>query len=566
MKTDITKIFSIIFVLTLALYFWFNCNKVIQHISPTYDEPLHLMQGYAYLKTGSTYIIKSDDHPLLAKIVAGFGLLFLKPQPVVYTLHDFWINRQRYSFSNLMLYYNNHDAELLLNTGRRCIIFVSSIFLIIYFFLIKNKTQLNSAIVASILYCFNTSIISHACLTTQDMLASIIYFLAIYSFIRFLESKRNKDLLYCSVITGVMMVTKYSVAVLLFTYFVVVLYFWITKIFCFKDVVKFWLYQIFGIFLVGIVVYNKNLYDLFTGFIRVVSSTQEGRSTFFFGKYSTVGFILYFPTLFLLKTELPLLILCFISFIKFFYDILRKTATKEDILIVSSILIYLTIASLSKMQIGHRHILPVYPLLIWQVSKLSNVKRLQWLCYILVLWNIFVSVKAYPKYLSYFNEIIGGSKNGWKYFTDSNIDWGQGLKQLGQWVSKNNYAKNGIYLSYFGVADPNYYGIKYKPIGFVSNLTWQERHGEDIIKNNIERIIIAVSVTNLQSTYYQDKTVFNFLKNINPTVVCNDSIFVYDITEQKDLLEKFIQLLSRLGYYEDIEYISKKFLKKEGER
>ncbi|MCS7151372.1 MAG: hypothetical protein NZ928_03175 [Endomicrobia bacterium] len=80
------------------------------------------------------------------------------------------------------------------------------------------------------------------------------------------------------------------------------------------------------------------------------------------------------------------------------------------------------------------------------------------------------------------------------------------------------------------------------------------------MKNNFDRIILAVSVTNLQSTYYSDKTVFNFLKNLKPVVVCAYSIFVYDLTEDKLAITKFVELLEKLGYYEDVEYIKSKFL------
>lgn len=561
LNRHLVSICTFIFLFIIASCFWLNCNRTIQRLSPTYDEPLHLMQGYVYLKTNSTTIIRPDDHPILAKIIAAAGLLLLRPQPAVYTSHTFWENRQRYSFANLMLYYNNHDAEKLLNTGRKCIILVSTLFIFVYFTLIKNISDIKTALIASSLYGFNTSIVAHSCLVTQDAIASMIYFLAFFYFIKFVISEtKTKYLLLCSIFTGLMMVTKYTVAVLLFSYFVILCYMWYTKKFCLKEIVKFFFCQFCGILLIAVVVYNKNLFELFNGFIRVIEITQQGRSTFFFGKYSTKGFLLYFPSLFLVKTELPLLILWFLSLVKFLYEVKKNKVASVDALVISGILIFIFIASLSKMQIGHRHILPVYPLVIWQAAKLSNFKKLEYVCYLMVLWNIFISIKTHPRYLSYFNEFIGGGKNAWKYFTDSNIDWGQGLKELGEWVRNHSLADKGIYFSYFGVGDPKYYGIKYRPIGFVSNLTNEERVGEDITKNGIERIIIAVSVTNLQSTYYKDKTVFNFLKGLNPVYVCSDSIFIYDITKHKEIIEKFVQLLLQLNYTEDVEYIRRKFL------
>lgn len=179
----------------------------------------------------------------------------------------------------------------------------------------------------------------------------------------------------------------------------------------------------------------------------------------------------------------------------------------------------------------------------------------------MIFWNVVISFRAYPWYISYFNELIGGTKNGWKYFTDSNIDWGQGLKNLGVWVKENDFAKKGIYLSYFGTGDPEYYGITYKPVGFVSNLKYEERAGKNIVDNKIDRIILAVSITNLQATYYKDKEVFSFLKKIKTySNLRSIYIFVYDLTENKDTLRKFVELLNKLGYNEDVNYITKNFL------
>ncbi|MCX7956823.1 MAG: hypothetical protein N2643_02885 [Endomicrobia bacterium] len=174
--------------------------------------------------------------------------------------------------------------------------------------------------------------------------------------------------------------------------------------------------------------------------------------------------------------------------------------------------------------------------------------------------NILISFKTHPWYISYFNELIGGSKNGWKYFTDSNVDWGQGLKQLSEYLKERNLIDNIIYLSYFGVGDPHYYNIKYRPIGCVSNLTVEERKGNTIAESNFDKVIVAVSVTNLQGTYYKDKKVFNFLKIIKPDYIVADSIFIYDITKKKFQLEKFIGLLTQLNNNEDVYYINKKFL------
>ncbi|MCS7151373.1 MAG: glycosyltransferase family 39 protein [Endomicrobia bacterium] len=435
-NTLLKKFFNFGFLIIVIAVFIIRGFKVINRLSPTYDEPVHLIQGYAYLKTGSMDIIYLDDHPVLAKILSAIPLMFLKPQPVLYTNHIYWQNRQRYLFANLMLYYNNYSAEKLLNFGRKMMIILSALFVIPFYIIISKNINKTSAMIACLLYCFNTSIAAHSCLITQDMIASIFYFLCIYGFLKYIITKNVIEMLICSLFTGVMMVTKYSVVVLLFTYVVLLSYFWYKKIIKFNEILKFCIFIISGIVIVGMIVYNVNFLDLFYGLEKVIYLTQQGRSTYFFGKFSTKGFLLYFPILFCLKTELPLLLVFIMSVVKFFHDVVKKKDTIEDTIVFVSIFIYIIISSFSKMQIGHRHLLPVYPLIIWQSCKLATFKKIRTIYYLIIIWNAFVSAKAYPWYISYFNEIIGGSENGWKHYTDSNIDWGQGLKELSIWIKK----------------------------------------------------------------------------------------------------------------------------------
>jgi hypothetical protein len=64
--------------------------------------------------------------------------------------------------------------------------------------------------------------------------------------------------------------------------------------------------------------------------------------------------------------------------------------------------------------------------------------------------------------MTYFNELAGGSKNGAKYLADSNIDWGQDMKRLANWLRDNNISEQ-IKMEYFwsGKLQPKYYGINF---------------------------------------------------------------------------------------------------------
>ena len=78
------------------------------------------------------------------------------------------------------------------------------------------------------------------------------------------------------------------------------------------------------------------------------------------------------------------------------------------------------------------------------------------------------SLLIFPHYLSYFNQTIGGPKNGYKHLVDSSLDWGQDLPALKKWLHKNHTGDVPVYLSYFGSAEPEYYGLDVIPLkGFL---------------------------------------------------------------------------------------------------
>ena len=135
-------------------------------------------------------------------------------------------------------------------------------------------------------------------------------------------------------------------------------------------------------------------------------------------------------------------------------------------------------------------------------------------------------MSAHPHYLAYFNETVGGSENGWKYLVDSNLDWGQDLKGLGEYL--RTIGNPEIALIYFGTASPRSYGIKYQPFGF----TGLGDPDDWPVKNRVElQNIVAISATNLQGTYYVNHELFSNLRSLHVKKKIGYSIFVYDLSE-----------------------------------
>jgi hypothetical protein len=143
---------------------------------------------------------------------------------------------------------------------------------------------------------------------------------------------------------------------------------------------------------------------------------------------------------------------------------------------------------------------------------------------LLLAWQAFSAINVYPSFLAYFNELAGGPSQGYIYAVDSNLDWGQDLKRLDQWLEKNKIEK--IYLDYFGGSDTRYYlGQKYLP--------WR---GDQRPEELNESQYLAVSTTLLQGGRgepvkgFRDKTgYYRWLDQYKPITTIGHSIFVYKI-------------------------------------
>ena len=275
------------------------------------------------------------------------------------------------------------------------------------------------------------------------------------------------------------------------------------------------------------------------GLLMATQRTAAGNTVYFLGEISASGWWYYFPIVYFLKVPLAFHILCLIALI-FAILTIKKVRIKKDWLknhfIEFSMLLFLAIywfvSIKGNLNIGIRHILPTFPFAYILVS-LGIKKWLETISFkkfafaiilILVGWYVFSSISTFPHYLTYFNEIAGGSKNGYKFTVDSNYDWGQDLKRLKNWMEKNKIDK--IYLDYFGGADVSYY-LKEK------YLPWQG----DKPKNELEKgSYLAVSATLLQGGkgkpvkgFNQPTGYYNWLNQYTPVARAGNSIFIYYI-------------------------------------
>ncbi len=169
-----------------------------------------------------------------------------------------------------------------------------------------------------------------------------------------------------------------------------------------------------------------------------------------------------------LLTKGPDSLLAALVLLIFFRGKERLSEFKDsELLILIMLTVYVVTFVLTvKTNIGLRYMLPLFPALHILASRLVIV-RLSDKARRVVLAAVFLfytaaTLNVHPHYLSFFNSFAGGPENGYNYLIDSNIDWGQDLPELKNYMEKNKIEK--IHLAYFGTADPGVYGIKFSPL------------------------------------------------------------------------------------------------------
>ena len=278
------------------------------------------------------------------------------------------------------------------------------------------------------------------------------------------------------------------------------------------------------------------------GLKAILERAERGNPTFLMGRYSTKGWWYYFPVAFFIKTPLPMLLLLALALVL----TIRRQSWRAEMWLLLPAVVYLLALMSSLLNIGYRHLLPILPLLFVYVSKIANCelrianRRLQFAVYnlqsvvlgILVVWQTLSALRIYPHYLAYFNEIVGGPENGYRYLVDSNLDWGQDLPALRDYLDQEGIDR--IYLSWFGPARPERYGIRYRPLpGF----PLYQGSAETFAFNPYQPApgLYAISATNLQGVLFDDHDIFAWFREQEPLARPGYSIFVYRVPEPKGL-------------------------------
>ncbi len=256
---------------------------------------------------------------------------------------------------------------------------------------------------------------------------------------------------------------------------------------------------------------------LLAGLVSYAGESSRGRKAYFMGQRGRDGWWLFFPTVIALKTPIPFLALAGCGFVVIAGrsgNGRRRVGLAAALAALGIVLVLLP----SRVNIGLRHALPVYPLLavvagcglcaIWRRGRHHIGAAIG---SALVVWHVAVSVRAAPDFLPYFNELASGPPE--RYVVDSDLDWGQDLKRLADTLRARNIPS--VALAYNGSADPHALGIEYRILHpFMPDTGW-----------------IAISVFTQKLGYWNQPTSddFAWLERYRPVARAGRSMLLYRI-------------------------------------
>ncbi len=289
------------------------------------------------------------------------------------------------------------------------------------------------------------------------------------------------------------------------------------------------------------------------GLAMVQQRNAGGNTIYWLGQVVKQGGPWYFPVVYVLKEPIACWFLCAIGMATLVLHRKRHQGSPkhgtwwarhtEEWVWLLWLAIYWGVSINSTLNIGIRHLLPVYPFAVMLVAgRLAVV--MDWLhsydkqrlkvfsavVAVLLGWYVFETVNVHPHYLTYFNQLAGGPSGGHRYVVDSNLDWGQDARRLGEFVRARGIER--ICIDYFGWSEvAEYVGEPYR---WTSSNSWKD--AADFRANNGCDGWLAVSGTFLQNSNGErtfepepGTGTYRWLLDYQPVEVVGNSIFVYHL-------------------------------------
>lgn len=498
--------------------------------SPSWDEGDHIFSGYMNWKNREYSL--NPEHPPLVKLIATLPLLPLSlkiaPREDRFFKSEAYYGGRELLFRNDPKYGGQYSADTLLFRVHMAV-FVFALTLAVLLFLATQEMFGGIAgLIALTLFVFDPTILANAPFVTTDTGAACGFFASVYAFYRFVKQSTWQRGVICGIAVGLALVTKHSTVLLLPILLLLAageiagrwraerswpgrytrrllagmagmaaIALWIVwAVYSFR----------YAMHPVGVQLppLAGQMATLSPGMRAAISFCAAHHllpesylyglvdvqrvgifmPTYIFGKLYEHGRWFYFPAILSLKWSIGVLGLFALAIYAFATGRVRRP--REVFFLALPAIFYLAVAMAGPLNIGVRHVLPIFPFtfaLIGGGTAWLIQQRRAWIYPVtaLLLWHAVDSLRVFPNYLPYANALWGGPSKTHLYFSDSATDWGQQLKQTKQWVDTHNVKECSI--AYFAAPFllPSDYGIPCHLLPTLDTMFEQDIHVPTVV-------------------------------------------------------------------------------------
>jgi hypothetical protein len=533
--------------------------------SATYDEPMHIAAGLSYLETGR--IVVSPEHPPLLKelsavVLQSAGVRW--PATAQATAAANGDPQSASSVARSIIVDNGPDRVMF--WARLPLILVATTLVFAVYMLGRRLAGETAAVGAALLCAFDPNILAHSFLVTTDVGVAtflVLFMVALWDYVN--RASRTRAIV-CGIALGAALAAKYSAVILppLAVLLMLAAVRWPTEATqvidsakprgakekpdptqpAFRRLLRYatgFVVMCVAAFLVLQVVYlfPRNPFQYLSGWSGIYGRHVEGFQGYMHGQLAP-RFYSYYIVAFLLKEPLATIALSLIGLLIVVRDRSMHPLTRTFLLLPPVMIVAgYTVMSYN---IGIRYLMPALPFAYLlggvALAKLFHSARApaRAVAGVLCVWLLLAAIGIYPDHLSYFNEaacvlddprklgLDGGSRCGPAWLDDSNVDWGQGLKQLKDWLDRNAAGRQ-VRLGYFGTIPPQAYGIRQIPMS-----------NEDLLNGNSPGLyaVSAHIVASTPAVAFQARGGgAEWLRRARPVAVVGHAYYIFDVPERR---------------------------------
>lgn len=537
--------------------------------SVTTDELVHVTAGYAALTRKDFRL--NTEHPPLAKALAALPLSFMDLRWPV--REDYWDQGLQWQHSYLFFHQSGNDPDRLLRAARLPMLFWGVLLLGAVWGLARELFGTPGAYVALALAAFSPMLLSHGHLVTTDVPVAALLVLSAAALRRLVEAPSAARAVVAGTLLGGALLAKYNAAIFLpaFAWYLAAeavrnrpprgarlgyaarwagclalmgacsfALLWAAYGFRFRVAADpafelAWNFQRTGDGAVGRAIAFARAHRLLPeaylhGFAYMFEHAQ-GRTAYALGRLSPTGWWWYFPFAYLVKTPVSALALTLAGLAW----ALRAPAVARTSFLVVPVVFYWIVAAGASINIGLRHMIPVFPFMMVLAGGLpyerllrSSRRAVRWGMAAILALVPLETLAAAPYFLAYFNLPSTLAADRHFLLADSNLDWGQDLRRLKRWMDRHGIER--LKLAYFGNASPRLLGLRHDRL-MAANMYQDYEPEWKLVETIHPGDWVAVSATNYagivlgpRADHYR-----KLLAGLSPVTAIGHSILVFHI-------------------------------------